>query len=497
MDAELLEEVLSCPSLPSLPAVAIRVIELTQNPDVSLDELAAAIQNDQALATKILRTVNSSFYGIRERVSSIHKALVLLGLRPVKSLALGFSLVSCVAGDEDEFDYVSYWRRGLYTAVAAKSIARAAGLDCEDEAFLGGMLQDIGMVALFRALGSRYLEVLTRTGGDHRVLLKHELAELDIMHPDVGAMLAQRWKLPDILVMPVQYHERPTACPSEHTALVRCVGLGNIAHDVLTDEDPVGALRRLHDKASQWFRLTSDRVDELVRSIDEAVREMGPLFKLDTGPFADVDELLGRANTRLVEFSKEQVASEQYGWSMASLLVDSDVIDPLSGLFTRKSFDKVARKAFEAASRVGKILSVVEVSLDGFDRFVAERGSEAGDDVFLGTVALLQKHFEPLGGRVCRFGDAEFAVVLQGVGRVAATRVAEEFRLDLGRAAPAWVGAGEGDRIGITASVGTAALERSGTFARPGQLIGAAMRAVEASRLAGGDCVRSFVPKAA
>ncbi len=71
MNHELLEEILSCPSLPSLPAVAVRVIEMTQNPNVKLDELASVIQNDQGLSAKILRTVNSSFYGLRQRCSTI------------------------------------------------------------------------------------------------------------------------------------------------------------------------------------------------------------------------------------------------------------------------------------------------------------------------------------------------------------------------------------------------------------------------------------------
>ena len=112
MDTKLLDDILNCPSLPSLPAVAIRVLELTSDPDVRMDELAKEIQFDQGIAAKILRTVNSSFYGLRKRCSSIEHALVMLGLNPVKSLVLGFSLVSSVKGEEgDEFDYLGYWER--------------------------------------------------------------------------------------------------------------------------------------------------------------------------------------------------------------------------------------------------------------------------------------------------------------------------------------------------------------------------------------------------
>jgi len=119
MDHEIIEEILSCSSLPSLPAVALRVVELTSNVDVKLPELATTIQNDQGLASKVLRTVNSSFYGLPNRCASINKALVLLGLGPVKSLALSFSLIGSIGDQDDGFDYQNYWRRGLFTAVSA------------------------------------------------------------------------------------------------------------------------------------------------------------------------------------------------------------------------------------------------------------------------------------------------------------------------------------------------------------------------------------------
>ena len=136
MDQSILEEILGCPALPTLPVVAVEVIDLTEDPDVSMSDLAATIQNDQALTAKILRTVNSSFYGLRQQCATIDKALILLGLSPVKSLALGFSLVSGLAGSEgDGFDYIAYWRRGIYSAVGAKAVAHAARVKKEDEAF--------------------------------------------------------------------------------------------------------------------------------------------------------------------------------------------------------------------------------------------------------------------------------------------------------------------------------------------------------------------------
>src|SRR6516162_4803910 len=102
MNQEMLERVLSCPNLPTLPTVAVRIIELTQQRNISVDELAGAIQNDQGLTTKVLRTVNSSFYGLRKPCASISQAIVMLGLSAVKSLTLGFSLVAAVRSGGSE-----------------------------------------------------------------------------------------------------------------------------------------------------------------------------------------------------------------------------------------------------------------------------------------------------------------------------------------------------------------------------------------------------------
>src|SRR5262249_3832394 len=158
---------------------------------------------DQALAAKILRTVNSSFYGLRRPCSTINQALVMLGLSTVKSLALSFSLVASLgAGAHEEFDFVSYWRRGLYTAVAARLTPEAAGILQDGEASLGGLLQDAGRVAMPKALGRKSLHVLL-SANPHRELARLELAAFETQHPEVGAMLAQRWKLPPDLVMPV------------------------------------------------------------------------------------------------------------------------------------------------------------------------------------------------------------------------------------------------------------------------------------------------------
>ncbi|MDX2119239.1 MAG: HDOD domain-containing protein [Planctomycetota bacterium] len=485
MNNELLEEILSCPSLPSLPAVALRVIEQTSDANVKLPELAATIQNDQGLAAKVLRTVNSSFYGLRTRCSTINKALVMLGLGPVKALALGFSLVSALEKKEGDeaFDYTAYWRRGLYSAVAAKCVAEAARRPWADEAFLGGLLQDVGSLAMYRAMKSQYKDVLKQTNGDHRKLVKNELATFEIQHPDIGAMLCQRWKFPMELVLPVKYHERPTAAPKDCAEIVRAVGLGNYAHDALTDSDPAPALKRFYERCKEWFGLDADEVEKVLRRIVDGTKEMSQLFKLNTGPSADADKLLEVAGQQLTAVAKLPAPDGIRG--MDSLLVNASEIDPLTGLVGRSGFDSAVRNGVDLAKNNSESFSLLNVCLDGAKAIVAAKGQVGLDDAVTAIGAALCKSFLPMGGVVCRLSAEIFAVVMLGTGQVEAGKATNEFLKDFERLQREWGVPQARAALGL-ASVSA---EQAKLVEKVDELVIAMVRAAQESRANGGNRV--------
>ncbi|MFO0860132.1 MAG: HDOD domain-containing protein [Phycisphaerales bacterium] len=481
MDHEIIEEILSCSSLPSLPAVALRVVELTSNVDVKLPELATTIQNDQGLASKVLRTVNSSFYGLPTRCASINKALVLLGLGPVKSLALSFSLIGSIGDQDDGFDYQTYWRRGLYTAVAAKVIADHLKLAVADEAFLAGLLQDIGVVAMHRALGFRYAEVVEASGGDHRQLVKAELSALEVQHPEIGAMLAQRWKFPDELIMPVRYHERPTAAPQGHHEIVRLIGLGNMAHDAMTDADPGPALRKLYQRADQWFGIKSDAMQALVKKIAEGAKDMSSLLHLDTGSHVDAESIVRAAEQQLVGMANSP-ASGANTQTLDNLLVDSKQYDPLTGAVGRVGFDSALRKAYDLSNKSNEPLTLVQVSVEGLQKASVQVGTAASDETVNACIVLLRKHFAALGGVICKLGPELFAVVLYGANARSSQKAAEEFRMSFEKATMSWPLAQGSVRIAL----GVGSHEPGTPTVQPDlqHLVIAAVNALKASRTA-------------
>ena len=123
MKEELLTQIRQCPNLPSLPAIAMEVLNLAQSDEVDIAEIARIISRDPALSGKILRTVNSSFYGRSQSVSQVSHALVILGLQSVKTLVLGFSLVGNLQKQKSKgFNHLDYWRRSIYAATAGSTL---------------------------------------------------------------------------------------------------------------------------------------------------------------------------------------------------------------------------------------------------------------------------------------------------------------------------------------------------------------------------------------
>ncbi|MBL0921772.1 MAG: GGDEF domain-containing protein [Phycisphaerales bacterium] len=499
MNPKTLERVLSAPRLPTLPAVAMRVIELTERRDVSFREIADTIQNDQGLAAKILRTVNSSFYGLPKKCATINQAMVALGLNAVKTLALGFSLVKVIKdGASEGFDYEDYWRRGVFTAVGARAIAKATRAADPEEVFLGGLLQDIGVIALFQALDQEYLRVLAAAKGDHRALVKTEIRMLEVQHPDIGAMLAQRWKLPESLVAQIKYHERPTAAPVQHTRLIRCVGLANIAADLLSQVRPGENLARFNTYCDQWFDFPRDSAEALLTEITEGSREVAQLLKVSIGGKPPVEEILSAASERLVSMSLEQEHQSEELARENEQLHRAAVTDSLTGAANRRRFNEAVADSFKRAAADQSLMAIAFMDVDKFKPVNDTHGHQVGDAVLVEIASRLCRHFEPRGGIVCRYGGEEFAVILDGLGRTEAGRLAEEFRA-LQAAEPVDVSgcAVDVQTLSVTVSIGIAAYEpqTAHAFARAEQLVQAADQAVYAAKGSGRNCVRIFNPR--
>jgi HD-like signal output (HDOD) protein/GGDEF domain-containing protein len=483
MDACAIEEILSCESLPSLPATAVRVLELSQDPDCTVNELAETIRFDQGLSAKILKTVNSSFFGLRTKCATIDKALVVLGMRELRNLALGFSLVPAMESAYTAgFDPIDYWRRGIYSAVAAKIIAQSVAREVADEAFLGGLMQDIGIMAMLQALGQPYEEVLAKAKIDHRRLAAAELHAFDMQHPEVGALLARKWQLPDELCVPIRFHERPTAAPNDLKDVVSCVALGNSVHQCLTYEDKAGCFERFYSQAKRSFNLEQSKCDEIIKQTAAAAKEVSRLFELDTGASVDADALLKKAAELQSEPATKQDQLSQ--GSVSAVIRDGDLIDPITGVKTRLAIERHLDAAYDAGKDARTPVSLAMIRLDGFAELIQKEGLEAGDIAAIDLTESLQDVCEGLeNADLGAFDDA--TVILMCTSPLPVLTVAMSAWHDSYRGKP-----NQTTSVGLTSCQGDA----YDVFTKPKQLLAVAYRAMEAAERAGGNGLRTFEP---
>lgn len=488
---QLHDRVLNCPRLPSLPSIAIEVIELCRRQDINIKHIATTISNDPALSSKILKTVNSSFYGLSQSVSTISHALVILGLNAVRTLALGFSLIDTFRGQSGKvFDMVGFWQRCLYSAVGARAIAQAADLAEYEEAFLGGLLKDLGMMAMLQTLQEEYVELIEEVGEDRHDLWRLERERLGTDHAQIGAALADRWKLPDILIAPIRHHEQPDKAPSDSAAMVRAVALGSQTADVFLDDKPAN-LERFFTRLHSYFGLDNNTGERILQTVQDAMVEMGELFNVEPAAQRDVQSILAEANETLLQLSLQTQQNASQLENRNRQLQEQMERDSLTGAANRGRFDQYLEEQFDLAVTTEGPLSVIFLDADRFKSVNDTHGHQAGDQVLVALARLLM---EEVGeqGLVGRYGGEEFAIILPQIKRKPAAHLAERIRAAMEATA---IDCGEGLTLHITISLGVASMEVAGVFNRPQQLVAAADKAVYAAKNAGRNRVRVFVPR--
>lgn len=486
MSSPLIEKVLACPNLPSLPAVAIEVLDLTRTPDVPIKKIAEVVQNDQALTAKILRTVNSSYYGLSKPCPTISRAVSYLGLNTVKSLVLGFSLVDCFSprGDEQgQFDLIGHWRRAVYGAAGSRLFACETRVCDPDEAFIAAMLQDVGMLAAYITIRKPYVEMLETGPECHEEIAEHERHVLGFDHTRLGSMLGQRWRLPESYIETIRHHHTPERAGGEHAGMVRCVALARLATELLAPHPADNAQSQLLIAGKNWLGLPPDRLKPLLAQLVRGAAELSKLFQLDTGAKPSIDTILMEANDELVRhqvnLSRRQEVLEQ-----------QSITDALTGARNRGHFDDRVNTAFEETRAGGEPVSVLFLDADRFKPVNDTYGHQAGDLILIELATRLQNTVSD-AGVVCRYGGEEFAVVLCGSSPEDAGRIAESIRSAV-EATPFDVRQADCgiDEIPVTVSVGVATFapgdpSHAARFDTADQLVQAADRGVYVAKEAG------------
>jgi len=192
--------------IPTLPSVVTRILELSSKPDVKVEEVADAILTDKVLTARMIRLVNSAFWGIRRRITSIREAIVYLGLHQIRSIVLTTSLFNSFPSKNPFFDIRRIWEHGLGVAMVSRRIAEIVGYDNSEKAYIGGLMHDIGEVVLSQYSLKEFEEVIEVVKNERISFYDAENSVIGVNHTDFAEWFGEHWGFSEDYVEVIAKH---------------------------------------------------------------------------------------------------------------------------------------------------------------------------------------------------------------------------------------------------------------------------------------------------
>ena len=266
----------------TLPEITMKIIDLVEDPKSTAQDLHRVISNDPALCSRILKVVNSSFYGLPGQIGSINRAIVMLGLNAVKNIAIAASLAKLFCGGDitSNFSARDLWKHANATAAAAKLISDKLKFGLGDEAYLAGLMHDIGLMVQMQFDRNMLIQVVEQiTVDDDNMptvdMLETELSVFGATHEDFGVGLCTRWKFPASFKAVTGFHHRPLEAPEPHRKLVAVIA----AADRLAAQIDFGFRLDIQDATipedlASFLGLTPELTDELREALSEVVANL-------------------------------------------------------------------------------------------------------------------------------------------------------------------------------------------------------------------------------
>ncbi len=445
-----------CSELPTLPAVAVQLLAECRKEDTDLGRICDLLARDPALAAKVVGVANSALYRRGAPATTVRRAALALGPNAVTAIALSFSLAAQRPASST-FDFASYWRRALLSAVAARPLAKWAHVDAE-EAMLAGLLQDIGVLALHTAV-PEYKDILAESQGDHLRLERLERERLNTSHTDVGGWLAKRLQLPETLAHAISSSHVPDLEDPATGLLDRCVAVSGYVSEIWTRPGIAGVTHTAAQAASAWLGMDLDAFQTVLVEVAAAATDFAKLFDVALPDDKAMQEVLRGARDTLLHVSLR--VTQQASRSEADLrkvkeekksLEKAFCRDALTGVSTRATIDVSLVRAFDNAFRFDRPLSLLFCDIDHFKKVNDTYGHASGDVVLSAVareIAASVRQLDVVG----RYGGEEFLVILPATDEEGGMIVAKRI---VARVAALAMADGSGKRIPVTISVGLA-----------------------------------------
>lgn len=277
--------------LPSLPQALLRIMDLAERDDVGLAEIGAVVSQDSGLSAKVLSTANSAYYSRGRSLGNIDQCLSVMGAAQVRRIALNQSVAELFGRFQKAsgFDMRYYWFHVLCVAITARELAKRLDYPNTDEAYLAGLLHDVGQLALLAAVPDKYLPLFKTATGEQR-LMAEEQKTFGLAHPEVGAWLVQRWHMHSFFADALLYHHEPLARLRDAHALAQIVNLARLFNNLFEGEV------QLNDGDLAFWSLGVDEAKALVDAAETEAKGVADalgieiLARKDKAPFARLED---------------------------------------------------------------------------------------------------------------------------------------------------------------------------------------------------------------
>ncbi|MFI4874313.1 MAG: HDOD domain-containing protein, partial [Blastopirellula sp. JB062] len=493
-------------------------------------EVKRCIERDPALTVKILRAVNSPLFGLSRQVSDLHQALALLGMKPLELLVLGFSLPREMLNGVEADSLRQYWTIALSKGVAAREIALFFGLRSGDEAFIAGILADVGMLVLLQDLGAPYAHFVRKTSEEGASLLEMEVSTIGFDHVVLSSRLLTQWGLPPTLIDAIAaIKPLPDSAPLviEHLPeTAKSLVLADRLVEVLAGKR-LAALPAWIDAAAQMGSTDLDELRALAARVEEKTKQLSEVMRVsveEQTSYADVMlQAYGRLSAASAEASLQITDDGSEEYELYKAWREAKDLSSAMQTFRQRPLDAPVATRPEVRSQAVAVsmnqksprnepsvdsasivrldaevqrcrqlrqpVSVLQIGLDRYDDLLLLMGP----DELAHAWQLFEKAIDAILGDVgsCFVSsDAVITAIMPGQDRMQAVATAR--RLTTGIRVWAQTRAETIGTAPLTISVGAAAIGLPPKNFRSNELTDAAMRCMEVARRSGGDSVKSI-----
>ena len=226
--------------MPSLSTTVTKVLEVCNKPNVSPNDLNRVISLDPVLTGNVLKLINSSYYSLPNKITSLTRAIIVLGINTVKNLALTTSVLGTMKNKKHSgLSMDSFWAHSLCVAVTAKALAveLKIPLNLREEFFLSGLLHDLGKIPMSQCFPDEYAQCFILCNKRGIALYEAENLVFGFDHQDCGAIITEKWKLNENIISVLKYHHHVAKSPEEHKILTLCVAIANLYANIFAADN--------------------------------------------------------------------------------------------------------------------------------------------------------------------------------------------------------------------------------------------------------------------